>query len=318
MDPPPTFFEINTAAAYRLFAEANVEIGLIEVGMGGRFDSTNTILPEIAAITTIGLEHTQFLGDTLEKIALEKAGIIKPRIPVVVGDVGPEARQVILDRAVELHAPARIAGEDFHYASSGTPDAPACSFDNGLFRIENAPIGLAGRYQAHNAAVAIELALGLQAKFDRISERAIIEGLAGATWPCRLERVLENPRVIIDVAHNEAGATALAEAMETGSIVVVAVSSDKNAGAMLKALAHKTSRFIATAFANRRSLTPQELAAHAEPWPCETARDVAAALRKAFELADGQTPIYITGSLFLAGEARALLEAEYGAKPMRF
>lgn len=318
MEPPPTFFEINTAVAYQLFADAAVDIGLIEVGLGGRFDSTNTLTPEITAITTIGLEHTQYLGDTIEKIAFEKAGIIKPRVPLVVGDVGPVALEVIEEQAREKHAPTRIAGTDYHYEALGTAMAPACSFDNGTIQLGPVPLGLSGAYQAHNAAVATELAYGLQVSFNRITDQTITEGLATASWPCRLERVLDKPPTTLDVAHNEAGAAALAEAMEPGSIVVFAVSSDKNAGAMLATLASKAGRFIITEFANRRSVPAAELAKHAEPWPHEVAKDMQSALRQAFEHAHGRVPVYITGSLFMAGEARGLLESEYGAVPMRF
>lgn len=318
MDPPPTFFDVNTAVAYQLFADAEVDLGLIEVGLGGRFDSTNTLSPEITAITTIGLEHTQYLGDSIEKISFEKAGIIKPRVPVVIGEVGEVALEVIAQRAREQHAPTRIAGSDYRYEALGTVTAPALSFDNGVLDLYAVPLGLPGQYQAHNAAIAVELAFGLQSKFDQITEETIVKGLEASSWPCRLERVLDRPPVTIDVAHNEAGAAALAEAMEFGSIVVFAVSSDKNAGAMLNRLAQKAGLFVITEFANRRAVPAGELAAHADPWPHEVAVDVQSALRRAFAHADGRTPIYVTGSLFLAGEARALLERDHGAPPMRF
>lgn len=318
LDSPPTFFEINTAVAYHLFADAGVDLGLIEVGLGGRFDSTNTISPEITAITTIGLEHTQYLGDTIEKIAFEKAGIIKPRVPVVIGDVGPEALEVIEARAREQHAPMRIAGADYRFAPLGTATAPALNFDNGVLQLDAVPLGLPGQYQAHNAAMAVELASGLQSSFGHITDTTIEQGLAEAVWPCRLERLLDEPPTTIDVAHNEAGAAVLAEAMELGSVVVFAVASDKNAGNMLSRLAEKAGRFIITEFSNRRAVPADELARHAEPWPHDIAYDVSSALRKAFDAAGWHTPVYITGSLFLAGEARAILERDYGAPPMRF
>ena len=120
MAPPPTFFEVVTAVAFRWFQQHAIDIGVIEVGMGGRFDSTNVILPLACAITNIDLEHTKYLGDTLEKIAFEKAGIIKPEAPVVVSEQKPGPQGVILARAAELNSPVKLAGRDFEFRAEGS------------------------------------------------------------------------------------------------------------------------------------------------------------------------------------------------------
>lgn len=318
MSPPPTFFEINTAVAYKLIAEAGVDIGLIEVGLGGRFDSTNTIAPMVTAITNIGLEHTQYLGDTIEKIAFEKAGIVKAGVPLIVGAMDRNAEEVILQRAAELGAPVKLAGRDFHATLNETTSGLrfTCTMD----RLEAGPValGLPGAYQAENAAVAVALADEMAKDFPGLTPEAIQRGLEDASWPCRLERVLDDPPLIVDVAHNAAGARALAQAMDDGSIVVLAVSSDKNAHDIVAELAPKTHRFVLTEFANRRRLELNALARAAEGLPHDTAGDVPSAIRRAIELSEGQRTIYVAGSLFTAGEARAFLEDEYGAPPMRF
>lgn len=318
MSPPPTFFEINTAVAYTLIAQAGVDVGLIEVGLGGRFDSTNTLAPLVTAITNIGLEHTQYLGDTIEKIAFEKAGIVKAGVPLAVGKMAREAEEVILQRAAELRAPVRLAGRDFRWSTELSESGLrfTCTMD----RLEVGPValGLPGAYQAENAAVAVALAEELRKTFPRLTPEAIEQGLEDASWPCRLERVLDDPPLIVDVAHNAAGARALAGAMDGGSIVVLAVSSDKNARDIVTELAPKTHRFVLTEFANRRRLELDALKRAAEGLPHDTAGDVPSAIRRAIELSEGRRTIYVAGSLFTAGEARAFLEDEYGAPPMRF
>ncbi len=315
----PTFFELCTAIGFRHFAEARVDVGLIEVGMGGRFDSTNIILPEVSVITNISLEHTKYLGDTLEKIAFEKAGIIKPGVPLILGEPLDGPAGVICRRAQELGAPVRQIGSDFKFSIEGPPQAQRFSFSGLGLDLDRVPLGLGGQYQRFNAALAVAAALELRAACPALDAEAIVAGLAAARWPCRLERVLESPEVIIDVAHNAAGAQELARALSGPCIVVLAVSSDKDATAIIAALASRARRLILTQFDGPRALPVAALGACARA----LVREEIASLPEALErgVAEAKTaglPLVVTGSLFTAGQARRILIDDYGAKPIEF
>ncbi|MDQ1257898.1 MAG: dihydrofolate synthase / folylpolyglutamate synthase, partial [Candidatus Hydrogenedentes bacterium] len=182
---PPTFFEMTTVIAFRWFDQREVDCAIIEVGLGGRFDATNIITPEAVAITNIELDHTKYLGDTLPEIAFEKAGIIKPGRPVVVGETKPEPRDVILARAAEMDAPVRLMGRDFTYELSGPPETLEFSFETPLVKLGPTPLGLVGRFQGHNAAIAVTLALDLVPRYPKITAKAIETGLREVCWPCR-------------------------------------------------------------------------------------------------------------------------------------
>lgn len=293
----PTFFEVNTAIAFEYFRRAQVDIALIEVGMGGRFDSTNVITPKISIITNIALDHTQYLGDTIEKIAFEKAGILKPGVLAILGNLVPEARDVIVARANELHCPASILGESIH------PDH------------EHA-LGLTGAHQTENAALAIHAARLLQPDFPAIAEDTIRRGLANTTWPCRMETVLTDLRVIIDVAHNPACAETIARELDGQYGIVLAISADKDAAAMTRALQPRAARFFISEFDGPRARTATQLAQHISGeliTPLESAIDAAVAWAR-----DTGLPLLITGSLFTAGQARAHLINAYNAPTLRF
>ena len=186
-DHSPTFFEINTAIAFRHFAEVTVDVALVEVGMGGRFDATNVVQPRATAITPVGLEHTQYLGDTLGAIAFEKAGIIKPGVPVVVGEQHEEALEVILERADDCDAPVYLTGRDFDYRIESKSQTPQLCYGGEQHAFGPVPLGLPGRYQGANAAVACALAEVLppplsQATGGRGRGRA---GLGAVAMPAR-------------------------------------------------------------------------------------------------------------------------------------
>lgn len=314
----PTFFELNTAIAFRHFHKARIDVALVEVGLGGRFDSTNIIIPEVAAITNIGLEHTRYLGDTLAKIAFEKAGIIKKRVPVVVGEELPEPLGVIEGRAAELDAPLTRLGRDFAVRLSGGTFDQAVSYTSDGLQIDNARLALPGPYQAQNAAVAIRLAEVLMAKFRVIDEAAIRTGLKSAKWPCRLEKVLESPAVIVDVAHNGAGARELATALRGKAVIVLAIASDKDAGVMIDALAPSAAPLILTEFDGHRALAVNDLRVAAGSHCHEIAPTLEEAVARGMGMASTEKPLVITGSIYTAGQARKLLVERHGALPMEF
>jgi len=314
---PPTYFELLTAVAFRWFDVREVDVAVIEVGMGGRFDSTNVIAPIETVITTIDLDHLQYLGDTLEKIAFEKAGIIKPGVPLVVGERKPGPRSVILSRAGECRAPVKAIGRDFDCRVTGPPFAQSFCYESAGLRIEAIPLGLAGRFQGENAAVAAAALEGLRAGFPRITQGAIAEGLRTAKWPCRLERVLDDPPVIIDVAHNAAGAQRLAQEFAR-AVVVLAVAADKDAGAMIDALAPIAAPLILTQFEGARAMAIERLRAVAGSHPHRHAEDLAAAIRLGLDCAGPETPLLITGSVFTAGQARQWLVRTGQARGIAF
>jgi len=317
MDHAPTFFELNTAVAFRWFAQAHVDAAVIEVGMGGRLDSTNVIAPVAAAITNIDLEHTQYLGDTLAKIAFEKAGILKSGVPTVVGEIRPEPRDAILDRAAKIASPIRLLDRDFRYSLEGGPWDLRFSYTSDNLRLGRTPLALHGTYQGVNAAVAAALAELLKPHFARLDEGAIIRGLASARWPCRLERVLEQPPVIIDVAHNTAGARRLAETM-TECVTILAVASDKDAAGMIELLSRFSKRLILTAFGDKRALPLEELRRAAGSHAHDSAATIQDAIARGMSIAAPNLPLLITGSIYTAGEARQILIRDYGASPLRF
>jgi dihydrofolate synthase/folylpolyglutamate synthase len=315
-ETPPTYFEVATAVAFWHFATCQVDCAVIEVGMGGRFDSTNVVRPEACAITTVDLDHTRWLGTTRAEIAREKAGIIKPGTPVVVGEMDDEAREVILQRAAELRTRVRLVGRDFTYRLEPGGEGGFAFQRDGL-ALERVSLGLPGQYQGANAAVAVVLAQELQFKFPGLTREAIETGLRDASWPGRFERVLDDPPVIIDVAHNPAGSRTLAAQAPRG-IVVFSVSSDKDVAAMLDALDPIAERYVFTQFEGARALEVEALCGIAGDRPMERADTVEAALARGMDLAGPERPLIVTGSVYLAGEARRILTERYGAPPPRF
>lgn len=317
MEPVPTFFEFLTAVAFRWFAEKNVDIALIEVGMGGRFDATNVVYPEVAAITNIDLEHTKYLGDTLGKIAFEKAGIIKTRVPVVVTERKPEPLEVILSRAEAMRSPAIVLRRQFDYVFHDRALNRLFEYHGVHVNLPPVRLGLGGAHQGDNAAAAAALCEILAGRFPNISISTMVKGLAEARWPCRLEKVLENPPVIIDVAHNTAGAVRLAE--ELGEcVLLLGVSSDKAADQMIQVLAPKAREIVLTQFTGSRALPIDRLCEAAGTLRYHRAPQLADALDLGIRLASKDLPLIITGSVFLAGEARRLLIERYGALPLQF
>jgi dihydrofolate synthase/folylpolyglutamate synthase len=312
MSQSPTYFELCTAVAFRWFAFRQVDVALFEVGMGGRFDSTNIIQPRICAITNIALEHTKYLGNSIEEIAFEKAGIIKANVPVVVTERQPLALDVIRRRAEELQAPLLLPGRDFTYDTLGRPLYFSLTYHGARFQINAAPLGLAGQFQSHNAAVAVALAEALAAQFPNVTADVVRRGLASAKWPCRLEKVLDNPPVYVDVAHNPAGMAELAGVFRS-CVVVLSVSSDKAAAQMVDAIAPVAKDLILTRFEGPRGLPVEQLAAVARHVPHRVIPRLDDAVRAAISNANPAYPVLITGSIFAAGQARRFLTIEFGA-----
>jgi dihydrofolate synthase / folylpolyglutamate synthase len=286
----PTFFEATTAMAFDLFRRANVELAVVEVGLGGRLDSTNVIDPIVTAITSIDFDHQQYLGDTLPAIAAEKAGIIKPGVPVIVGNIAPEPFAVIERTAHERGA---------ELIRAGVPGP-----DYGSIRL-----GLRGDHQIGNAAVAIRVLETLERLGITIGRAAIVDGLTNVTWPGRLDhRMLAGGReIILDAAHNPAGASALASYLHglgaPKPALVFGAMRDKDVDGMLMVLLPAVERVIVTRPSNPRAADPSALAARirelAPALPVETVE----APRDAVDAATRwHSRVVVAGSIFLLGD----------------
>jgi len=294
----PTFFECTTAVAFDLFRDARVDVAVLEVGLGGRLDATNVVMPIATAIVSIDFDHQAQLGDTLESIAFEKAGIIKPGVPCVIGAMPAPAMDVIARVAAERGAPLVRAGYD--------PDLAA--------RVAALPLSLAGAHQRANAAVALRLLEVIDADARhaiRVNRGAREAGLATAIWPGRLETIEWRGRpVLLDAAHNPAGARALASylasAAPAGVTLVFGAMQDKAIGAMLRELASVTRRLICTTAPTPRAAAAADLAAAAAAGglTAEVVEDPMAALERARTTAD---MLVVAGSIFLIGAVRERL-----------
>lgn len=300
---PLTYFEVATVLAFLAFAEAGVELAVLETGLGGRLDATSVCHPLACAITSIALDHEAILGHTLAEIAVEKAGIAKPGVPLILGPLPPEAEASVLREAAAVGAPVRRAGIDYPPA----PVAPA----------------LPGAHQRANAAIAVALARQAASELRRpLADAEVAAGLAEVRWPGRLERV--GADVLLDCAHNVEGAHALAAALpETGPrILVTSIVRDKDAAGMLAVLAPRFDRVIVTRSNSDRAIAPAELAAligrtrgGGRDVVCidDPFAALAEARRAMSQAPRGLQPdglVVVAGSIFLVGAVRAHLLGE--------
>ncbi len=322
-DLSPTFFESTTAMAFQHFADVQVDIAVLEVGLGGRFDATNVVKPLACAITTIALDHQEYLGATLPSVAFEKAGIIKPRVPVVVGRVPDEAYQTIEQIAQDRGAPLSRLGRDFEAVGESPEEF---SFSGRAFRYDGLHCPLQGSHQLDNAACALALLDAAGSEGVAIPEHAVREGLRSVRWEGRCEIVDRRPMVVLDGAHNPAAANALAEYLHAfrrthpGSrvILVLGMMRDKDHAGFVAPLQRLVDEVVLTQADLPRSATVTELqAAIGDKWPHLHTRAVLTdALGQARRLAGAEDLICVTGSLMLVGDMKALFRG-CGLSPLR-
>jgi len=308
-----TTFELLTALGFMYFADKQVDFQVVEVGLGGRLDATNVVKPEVCAITTLGLDHTDVLGDTLAQIASEKAGIIKPGVPVVSARLEPEAAEVIQMFCRRNNARLIRVGADIAYSSRGEEDGVQSLEIRGRLGAYEAALPLRGRFQQENAAVAVGILEVLAEKGFKVSSGSVKEGLGKVRWPGRFQVIRRRPTVVIDGAHNPQAARELRLATEEflvrrkpgRRILVIGMSSDKDCQTVGGELAPLFDTVIATRSRHPRALAVETLAAEFARLGCEveTADSVAEALRLAVELAQNDGFVCATGSLFIVGEA---------------
>jgi len=312
---PPSFFDATTAAALLLFAEERVDVAILEVGLGGRLDSTNAVAPAVTCITTIELEHTERLGSTLAAIAGEKAGIAKPGVALVTGALAPEAAAVAAQRAQDVGAPlARLGAELTVSVLSETLDGSRVRFEDGGFRCEFA-LGAPGAHQAANAALALASVRRLGVVEDAVLARAARQAFAQPVLPARIEIISRAPWVVIDGAHTEESAKALARVLaqipRRSAHLVVSISAGKALAAICAALAPHADRVTVTRAEPVRSLTPAEVAAAMRAVAPGLALRIVPnphlALRAARESLGPDDLLVATGSFYLAGIARGVL-----------
>lgn len=317
----PSFFEATTALAFDHFAAERIDLAVAEVGLGGRLDATNILTPNVAVITTIALDHAEILGDTLARIAREKAGIVKPGGTLVLGVRRAEPKEEILRDAAAKGARVLRLGADARYAArgvepGGTTFRLATPSFRGLLRTP-----LLGVHQARNAALAAlaaEVILEGEGAAPGEIARAIASGIETTHWPARAELVAGDPPILFDAAHNEEGAQAIAATARAlfasrPLAVVAAFSRDKQHGAILRALGRAASRFTLTQFAGERATPAERLlaAAPARHLEAEAVPDASEAVDRARAWARARGgAVLVTGSFFLIGEVMTRLRRE--------
>jgi len=291
-DPHPTFFEIATALALKHFSGAKIDVAILETGLGGRLDATNAVQSNVSIMTPIDFDHQQWLGQSLREIATEKAGIIKPKIPVVSAPQASGAEKVIRARAAECEAPVQFVHESY----------------------QKSPIGLYGEYQKQNAALAIA---ALRAARIDIDDSSIMRGLASVDWPARFQ--CWDDRVVIDGAHNPGAAHILVETWreifsDQRATLILAILNDKDLRGICEALTPISESVLLPKIRSERATPPDELesvlSTNTPSLPCSITDSIADSLALARARPN---PILLTGSLHFAGEVLAYLRGEPAA-----
>jgi dihydrofolate synthase / folylpolyglutamate synthase len=311
-----TFFELTTALTFLYFARHQVDIAVVEVGLGGRLDTTNVLTPEVAVLTPIGLEHTRLLGDTLTAIAGEKAGIIKPQSCVVSAPQAPEVVEVFARRCQDQGATLLLAERDFQWYV----DRAACygnrmHFDGCGQHLQDLQVPLLGRHQAANAAVALAVVSQLQQQGWAITEAHMRQGLAGVRWEGRMEVLSRAPWVLLDGAHTVEAAVCLRQALlelfpRQRVSFVLSMSTDKRIADIIATLAPIAHEVIVTRFHNPRACDPHTLAeiVRQHGVAVQIEPDAVVALAQARCKAQSTDVICVTGSLLFVGEIKARLQ----------
>lgn len=313
-DNPLTFFDIITVAALQYFGKNSVDAVVLEVGLGGRLDSTNVVEPKISVITSIDYDHTKILGETLEKIAYEKAGIIKEHTPVISGVAESSSANVIRAKAKEQRAPLIAYGSDFSFQVAGT----GFDVNTPSARYKNLNSGLLGEHQMHNASVAVAaIECAAEELGFIVTEVVIRAGLSNTKLRARIQVLSENPRIILDVAHNPSSVRALRKTLKSvypaaKVIALVGMTDDKELEKSLIELLDLSDEVIYTMTGNPTSASPEELKQISDSLKpqvfAESEPELDVALAKALQRVGSEDLLCITGSFYLAGAALKLLK----------
>ena len=318
---PPTFFEIMTALAFMHFVDTAVDIAIVETGMGGRLDSTNVIKPQVVGITSLSIDHSQQLGNTIDRIAEEKAGIFKQGVPAVTVQQEPAAMQVLKSRAIALNAPLSITGSDIdfsHRFETSREDGPhtRICLTTPTSKFEHLRVPLYGKHQAINCGLALAMLDKLKSVGYQIDNQKAAEGLHNVSLAGRMEMICQDPRIMIDAAHNAASIKALIHAIGQNvpydsMVVIFGCNTDKDVRGMLEALQYGADKAIFTRSNSPKAVSPDELA---EMYTeicgkmCQTAASLGPALQLAKSAVSKEDLICITGSFYLIGQAKMRLK----------
>ncbi|MBM7691940.1 dihydrofolate synthase/folylpolyglutamate synthase [Peribacillus deserti] len=308
-----TYFEVLTVLSMMYFADEKPEIVLFETGLGGRLDSTNVIHPLISIITNISLEHTDFLGDTIDKIAFEKAGIIKQDTPVITGDLAPDAYEVISKKAADCQAKMFSFNQDFEARGMSTEnEIQIFSYAFAETEWTSLKISMLGEHQINNASLALAACVLLKEKGFMISEQAVRTGLEKAKWKGRIEVISHAPLVILDGAHNPDGMKVLVKTLsktfpEKRFTFVMAVLKDKDYQEMLSIIEPAAAELVFTEIEMYRSLAAEELFSHSSHRAKKVCLNWQEAIDSSYIKLAQDEAVIITGSLYFIAEARGYL-----------
>jgi dihydrofolate synthase/folylpolyglutamate synthase len=314
---PPTFFEIMTALAFMHFADAKVDIAVIESGLGGRLDSTNVIKPKVIGITSLSIDHRQQLGNTIDSIAKEKAGVFKRGVPIVTVQQEPAAMRVLKSQSTAVNAPLSVTGDDidFSYRFENSreygPHTRIC-LTTQTSKFEHLRVPLHGKHQAINCGLALAMLDKLKSSGYKIDNGKAIEGLNKVSLAGRMEMICGDPRIMIDAAHNAASIKALIQAIGQNipydsMVVIFGCNKDKDVEGMLRELQYGADKVIFTRSNSVKAMPPQDLTdMYTEICGkmCQTAANLDEALLLAKSAVGKEDLICITGSFYLIGQAK--------------
>ncbi len=317
----PTFFEIMTALAFMHFADAKTDISVIETGLGGRLDSTNVIRPEVIGITSLSIDHQHQLGETIDKIAREKAGIFKSGVPVVTVQQEAAAMHVLRSHATAVKAPFSVTGHDIDFSyrfETSREDGPhnRICLTTPTSKFEHLRVPLHGEHQAINCGLAIAMLDKLKSSGYKIDNGKAAEGLNSVSLAGRMEMICDDPRIMIDAAHNAASIRALIHAIGQNipydsMVIIFGCNNDKDIKGMLHQLQYGADKVIFTRSNSAKAMSPQDLAdVYTEICGkmCQTAISLGEALQLAKSAVDKEDLICITGSFYLIGQAKTRLQ----------
>jgi len=313
----PTFFEIMTAIAFMHFVDMSVDIAIVETGLGGRLDSTNVIQPDVVGITSLSIDHSQLLGNTIDSIAEEKAGIFKRGVPAITVQQDPLAMQVLKSRAIAIEAPLSVTGGDidfslrFETSREHGPHTRIC-LTTPTSKFEHLRVPLHGKHQAINCGLALAMLDKLKSMGYDIDNQKAADGLQNVSLAGRMEMIWHDPRIMIDAAHNAASIKALIHAIGQNipydsMVVIFGCNNDKDVRGMLEKLQYGADKVIFTRSNSPKAVSPDELA---EMYTeicgkmCQTAASLSQALLLAKSAVSKEDLICITGSFYLIGQAK--------------
>ncbi len=318
----PTFFEIMTALAFLHFADVETDVAVVETGLGGRLDSTNVIKPKVVGVTSLSIDHQHQLGSTIEEIAREKAGIFKAGVPIVTVQQDAKALQVLKEHAAAVKAPLSITGVDidfshrFETSPEHGPHNRVC-LTTPTSKFEHLRVPLHGIHQAINCGLALAMLDKLKVCGYEIDGDKTVRGLSSVKLPGRMEMVCEDPRILIDAAHNAGSIRALMHAIGQNipydsMIVIFGCNMDKDVKGMLQELQFGADKVIFTRSNSTKAMSPEDLAemyVAISGKMCQTAMDLTEAIRLAKSAVDREDLICITGSFYLIGQAKVRFQA---------